>query len=69
LHLQEAITLLEELLASHYPEGHHDRIECLGDLATLLKMRFNVTGKEEDLVHIARLKDEVTRLSPSISPT
>jgi tetratricopeptide (TPR) repeat protein len=62
-HLQEAITIREELLVYHYPEGHQDRVECLGDLATLLKMRFDVTGKEEDLV-----KDEATRLSRPMSP-
>ena len=64
LTLQEAIVLRAELLAFHYLEGHQDRVECLGDLANLFQMRFDVTGEEEDLAQIAELRDEATQLSP-----
>ncbi|KAJ2936890.1 hypothetical protein H1R20_g206, partial [Candolleomyces eurysporus] len=67
-HLQEAIFHCEELLAFHYPAGHQDRVEYSGVLTSLLEMRFDATGQEEDLARIARLEEEEIQLStcPSI---
>ncbi|RXW17247.1 hypothetical protein EST38_g8604 [Candolleomyces aberdarensis] len=61
-HLQEAITHCEELLAVYYPVGHRDRSDYLDDLISLLQMRFDATGQEEDLAKITTLKEEADRL-------
>ncbi|KAJ2930991.1 hypothetical protein H1R20_g6131, partial [Candolleomyces eurysporus] len=62
-HLQEAILYSGELLESHYPVGHENRAEWLGRLTSLLEMRFDATGREEDFADIARLKEEAYRSS------
>ncbi|RXW20705.1 hypothetical protein EST38_g5166 [Candolleomyces aberdarensis] len=68
-HLQEAIDHCRELLAYYHGVGHKDRVEWLGLLASLLQMRFEATGQEEDLADIAKLKEEANQLSPPSSPT
>ena len=66
-HLQEAILHCHELLALHYPVGHGKRAKWLSRLTFLLQMRFDATRREEDLVEIGRLKEEVNQLSTSTS--
>ncbi|KAJ2924103.1 hypothetical protein H1R20_g12990, partial [Candolleomyces eurysporus] len=55
-HLQEAIVHCGELLA-YYHVGHQDRAKWLLELASLLQMRFDATGKE-DLAKLTALKEE-----------
>ncbi|KAJ2936948.1 hypothetical protein H1R20_g137, partial [Candolleomyces eurysporus] len=62
-HLQGAIAHCEELLAFYHPVGNQDRADCLDKLISLLQMRFDAAGQEEDLAKVARLKEEVNRLS------
>ncbi|RXW12880.1 hypothetical protein EST38_g12975 [Candolleomyces aberdarensis] len=62
-YLQEAIAHCEELLAFHYPAGHRNRVERLRSLASLLQLRFDATGQEEDLSKFSSVKEEANRLS------
>ncbi|KAJ2926796.1 hypothetical protein H1R20_g10313, partial [Candolleomyces eurysporus] len=64
-HLQEAIVHCSELLASYYPVGHRDRARWLLDLASLLQIRFDATGQEEDRANLKTLKEEAIQLSAS----
>ncbi|KAJ2930667.1 hypothetical protein H1R20_g6430, partial [Candolleomyces eurysporus] len=68
-YLQEAIAHCEDLLAFHYSVGHRSRVERLRSLASLLQLRFDATGQEEDLSKISMVEEEANRLSaPSIEP-
>ncbi|RXW20551.1 hypothetical protein EST38_g5289 [Candolleomyces aberdarensis] len=67
-HLQEAIVHAKELLEFHYPIGHKNRITTLNLLTSLLLMHSDATG-QEDLAHIAKLKEEANRLSTAASAT
>jgi hypothetical protein len=61
-HLQEAIAHCEELFVVHCPVGHPDRAECLRLLSSLLQLRFDATGQEDDRSRISRLEEEANRL-------
>ncbi|RXW17646.1 hypothetical protein EST38_g8209 [Candolleomyces aberdarensis] len=63
-HLQEAISHCDELLTSQFV-GHRDRAGWLRKMASLLQMRFNATGKKEDLAKVTALEEEATQLSAS----
>jgi tetratricopeptide (TPR) repeat protein len=63
--LEEAIIHCRELVGSRYYIGHRERVEWLSLLASLLQMRFDKTGQEEDLQDIASLKEEASRLTGS----
>ncbi|KAJ2933777.1 hypothetical protein H1R20_g3328, partial [Candolleomyces eurysporus] len=68
-YLQEAIAHCEELLTFHYPVGHRSRVKRLRSLASLLQLRFDATGQEEDLSKISTVEEEANRLSaPSTEP-
>ncbi|RXW17249.1 hypothetical protein EST38_g8606 [Candolleomyces aberdarensis] len=64
-HLQEAIAHCEELLEFCHAVRHQDRADWLLTLGSLLQMRFDTTGHEEDLAKILTLKEEANRLSTS----
>ncbi|RXW17780.1 hypothetical protein EST38_g8082 [Candolleomyces aberdarensis] len=64
-YLQEAIAHCEELLAFHRPVGHRNRAECLRLMDSLLQLRFDATGQEDDLSKISMLEEEANRLSTS----
>ncbi|RXW12622.1 hypothetical protein EST38_g13233 [Candolleomyces aberdarensis] len=55
-HLHEAIAHCDELLM-FCPVGHQDRADCLDDMISLLQMRFDATGQEEDLDKITALTE------------
>jgi hypothetical protein len=59
----EAILLREEFLSSFRSLPHYVRFFCLNTLVTLLQMRFDATGQEEDLARIVSLKTEANQLS------
>ncbi|RXW11564.1 hypothetical protein EST38_g14291 [Candolleomyces aberdarensis] len=63
--LQKAISHIEELLASHCPVGHEDRLGTLETLGSLLQMQFDAKGEEEDLAYIERLNEEAGQFSTS----
>ncbi|KAJ2928234.1 hypothetical protein H1R20_g8863, partial [Candolleomyces eurysporus] len=53
--LEEAISLFRELLVEHYLHGHDDRDRTLGELRSLLQLRFKVTGNQRDSDEIEQL--------------
>jgi hypothetical protein len=69
-YLQEAILFCEELLASHYADGHEYRLETVKHLASLLQRRSNATQlTKDDYAYIAKLQEEARQLSTSTSTT
>ncbi|KAJ2919070.1 hypothetical protein MD484_g1348, partial [Candolleomyces efflorescens] len=61
--LEEAIIHCRELVDSRDYIGHRERVEWIGLLASLLRMRFATTEDEEDLLDIMSLEEEVAHFS------
>ncbi|KAJ2929788.1 hypothetical protein H1R20_g7287, partial [Candolleomyces eurysporus] len=60
--LDDAIMYTHELVVEHFLEGHERRGWALDNLRSQLQLRFDATGKQDDLDEILKLEEEITEL-------